>query len=67
MPYSFEVPFEEVRANLDAYVDEVFLNLQSEFMTLPKVRTHSRFSSSVRMNYSAQPLPSGAGRRQANS
>ena len=36
MPFSFEVPFEEVRANLDAYVDEVFRSLQSEFMTLPK-------------------------------
>lgn len=36
MPSPFEVPFAEVRANLDAYVDEVFLSLQSEFMTLPK-------------------------------
>jgi hypothetical protein len=32
----FEVPFAEVRANLDVFVDEVFLSLQSEFMTLPK-------------------------------
>jgi hypothetical protein len=36
MPSPFEVPFAEVRANLDAYVDEVFRSLQSEFMTLPK-------------------------------
>ncbi len=36
MPFPFEVPFEEVRANLETYVDEVFLSLQSEFMMLPK-------------------------------
>jgi len=36
MPFPFEVPFDEVEANLDAYVDEVFSRLQSEFLTLPK-------------------------------
>ena len=36
MPFPFEVPFAEVRANLDAFVDEVFRSLQSEFMELPK-------------------------------
>ena len=36
MPFPFEVPFEQVQANLDAYVDEVFGSLQSEFLTLPK-------------------------------
>jgi len=36
MPFPFEVPFEQVEANLDQYVDEVFSVLQSEFLTLPK-------------------------------
>ena len=36
MPFPFEVPFEEVKENLDAFVDEVFGALQSEFLTLPK-------------------------------
>ena len=36
MPFPFEVPFEEIEHNLDAYVDTVFSCLQSEFLTLPK-------------------------------
>lgn len=36
MPFPFEVPFEEIADDLDAYVDEVFEALQSEFLTLPK-------------------------------
>ncbi len=36
MPFPFEVPFDDVRANLDTYVDEIFGALQSEFLTLPK-------------------------------
>jgi hypothetical protein len=36
MPFPFEVPFEEVQASLDSYVEEVFGALQSEFLTLPK-------------------------------
>ena len=36
MPFPFEVPFEQVQADLDAYVNAVFAGLQSEFMTLPK-------------------------------
>lgn len=36
MPFPFEVRFAEVEANLDAYVDEVFGALQSEFLSLPK-------------------------------
>lgn len=36
MPFPFEVPFDQVKANLDEYVDEVFKSLQSEFMLLPK-------------------------------
>ena len=36
MPYPFEVPFDEVERNLDAFVDEVFSCLRSEFLTLPK-------------------------------
>lgn len=36
MPLPFEVPFEEIESNLDAYVDTVFSFLQSEFLKLPK-------------------------------
>jgi len=36
MPYPFEVPFAEIQANLDGYVDEVFSCLTSEFLVMPK-------------------------------
>jgi hypothetical protein len=36
MPFPFEVPFEQVQADLDAYVDVVFGALQSEFLAMPK-------------------------------
>lgn len=36
MPLPFEVPYSQVQANVDAYVEEVFASLQSGFMTLPK-------------------------------
>src|SRR5262245_21560776 len=36
MPFPFEVPFADVQADLDSYVDAVFESLQSEFLTLPK-------------------------------
>jgi hypothetical protein len=36
MPFPFEVDFQEIRANLDAYVDEVFACLESEFLVMPK-------------------------------
>lgn len=36
MPSSFEVPFAEVQANIDSFVEEVFASLRSGFMTLPK-------------------------------
>ncbi len=36
MPFPFEVEFEEVRRNLDQYVDEVFVCLVSEFLVMPK-------------------------------
>lgn len=36
MPFPFEVPFEEVEQNIDAFVEEVFSCLESEFLTLPK-------------------------------
>lgn len=36
MAFPFEVPFVNVEANLDAYVNEVFNALESEFLTLPK-------------------------------
>lgn len=36
MPFPFEVPFDQLQANLDSYVDEVFGALRSEFLTMPK-------------------------------
>lgn len=36
MPFPFEVGFDEVRANLDGYVDAVFGCLESEFLVMPK-------------------------------
>jgi hypothetical protein len=36
MPFPFEVPFAEIETNFDAFVDEVFTALQSDFVTLPK-------------------------------
>ena len=36
MPFPFEVPFEEVQANLDTYIETVFAALQSEFLQMPK-------------------------------
>lgn len=36
MPFPFESPYQQVESNLDAYVDEVFSCLQSEFLTLPR-------------------------------
>lgn len=36
MPFPFEVPFEQLEADLNPYVDAVFGALQSEFMSLPK-------------------------------
>lgn len=36
MPFPFEISFEELRADLDTCVDEVFDSLRSEFLTMPK-------------------------------
>ena len=36
MPSPFEVPYTEIEANIEDYVDEVFSTLKSGFMTLPK-------------------------------
>jgi len=36
MLFPFEVPYAQVETNLDAFVDEVFGALQSEFLNLPK-------------------------------
>ena len=36
MPFPFEVPFAQVEANVDAFIDEVFGALQSEFLNLPR-------------------------------
>lgn len=36
MPFPFEVPFDQLQTDLDAYVDEVFEALHSEFLTIPK-------------------------------
>lgn len=36
MSFPFEVSFEAVETDIDAYVDKIFSNLRSEFLTLPK-------------------------------
>ena len=36
MPFPFEIGFDEVQSNLDAYVDAVFGCLESEFLVMPK-------------------------------
>ena len=36
MPSPFEAEFDDVNKNLDFYVDEVFQNLHSEFLVMPK-------------------------------
>ena len=36
MPFPFEVGFDEVQSDLDAYVDAVFGCLESEFLVMPK-------------------------------
>jgi hypothetical protein len=36
VPFPFEIPFEQLQADLDTYVDEVFDSLRSEFLTMPK-------------------------------
>ena len=36
MPFPFEVPFDQVAASLDTFVNEVFGALQSEFLNLPR-------------------------------
>ena len=36
MPFPFEVTFDEIRADPDAYVDAVFDCLESEFMAMPR-------------------------------
>lgn len=36
MPFPFELSFEEVQANMDGCVDEVFSSLETSFLTMPK-------------------------------
>ena len=36
MQQPFEVPFSDVEAEIESYVDSVFASLRSEFLTLPK-------------------------------
>ena len=36
MSFSFEVSFDELQSDLDAYVDAVFGCLESEFLVMPK-------------------------------
>ena len=45
MPFPFEVGFDEVRSNLDVYVDEVFGCLESEFLAMPKGEGFVEFST----------------------
>ena len=43
MPFPFEVTFDEIRADPDAYVDAVFDCLESEFMAMPRVQGFVEF------------------------
>jgi len=36
MPFPFEADFDDIQANMDVYVDEVFGCLESEFLVMPK-------------------------------
>jgi hypothetical protein len=36
VPFPFEISFEQLQADLDTYVDEVFDALRSDFLTMPK-------------------------------
>ena len=36
MPFPFEVPFDELQSDVDAYVDAIFGCLESEFLVMPK-------------------------------
>jgi len=44
MPYPFEIPFEQVLANMDQAIDAVFSCLQSEFMVMPKGKGFIEYS-----------------------
>ena len=43
VPFPFEVDFDEVQSDLDAYVDAVFGCLESEFLVMPKGRGFVEF------------------------
>ena len=45
MPFPFEVGFDEVQSNLDAYVDTVFGCLESEFLIMPKGKGFVEFTT----------------------
>ena len=45
MPFPFEVGFDELRSDLDAYVDAVFGCLESEFLVMPKGEGFVEFST----------------------
>ena len=45
MPFPFEVGFDEVQSNLDAYVDAVFGCLKSEFLVMPKGKGFVEFTT----------------------
>lgn len=45
MPFPFEVGFDEVRSNLDVYVDAVFGCLESEFLVMPKGKGFVEFTT----------------------
>ena len=45
MPFPFEVGFDELRSDLDAYVDAVFGCLESDFLVMPKGEGFVEFSA----------------------
>ena len=45
MRFPFEVSYEQIRSDPDAYVDAVFGSLQSEFMVMPRGKGFVEFST----------------------
>ena len=52
MQFPFEVGFDELRTDLDAYVDAVFGCLESEFLVMPK---GNGFVTGMKMSVSWSP------------
>ena len=58
MPFPFEVNFDELQSDLDAYVDAVFGCLESEFLIMPKGKGFVEFPA---FEYGYEALKRGTG------